>query len=85
MEKLLNLQLVPLRKGKPVQMPRGPCRRWVTFFFQNNVPIKDLFNVFRRCLLIIPISFFGLRPQNHLSDPDTYALLEGVKLCGHYI
>ena len=27
------------------------------------------------------IRFFGLRSQNYPSDPDTYALLEGVGLC----
>ena len=27
------LQLIALRRGKPVQMPRGPRRGWLTFFF----------------------------------------------------
>ena len=38
--------------------------------------------------MIFPYAYliFGLRPQNHLSGPDAYALLEGVEeLCGLYI
>ena len=30
-------------------------------------------------------SIFGLRPHDHHSGPDAYALWEGVRLCAFYI
>ena len=85
MEKLLTPASCTSENGKAGANAQKLTPGVGDFFSERRcLPVTtDFLNFFRECLLlIIPISVFGLWPQNHLSDPDAYALLEGMKVSG---
>ena len=71
-----------------MQMPGGPRQGVGNFLFFKRIKVlTKICFIFERmtfdynCLNFWP----KLRSQDHFSDPDAYALLENIKLCGFYI
>ena len=85
MEKLLTTASSTSENGKAGANAHKLIPGVGDFFSEKRcLPVTtDFLNFFRECLLlIIPIWVFGLWLQNHLSDPDAYALLEYMEVSG---